>query len=263
MSNTDSVTLFQTQLVKIESDVLGQEKDDTVVLPLAFPFGDDWKYLNAEKFMVDYADIMIAPYYDQATLINKNAGEGVVTGNFPVYMSIYAGNTMNENETLELSQMIYSGVYVTGSQNSTTKVELKGTVFKTLVDEVEKIKDKQNELHKMMDSSLLKNELVKLQLGRVAIGIRKSDFIASANSKNAENSTQVYNRMMAVHRKKLLLLIILVVKLIRSVLDMLLETSLLSLWNMKKMVNSIQLTMNVDQTYHIILKSLMISVLQE
>lgn len=202
MSNTDSVTLFQTQLVKIESDVLGQEKDDTVVLPLAFPFGDDWKYLNAEKFMVDYADIMIAPYYDQATLINKNAGEGVVTGNFPVYMSIYAGNTMNENESLELSQMIYSGVYVTGSQNSTTKVELKGTVFKTLVDEVEKIKDKQNELHKMMDSSLLKNELVKLQLGRVAIGIRKSDFIASANSKNAENSTQVYNRMMAVHRKK-------------------------------------------------------------
>ena len=202
MSNYDNVTLFQTQLIKIESNVLGQEKDDTVVLPLAFPFGDDWKYLSSEKFVVDYADIMITPYYDQATMINKNVGEGVVTGNFPVYMSIYAGNTMSENEVLELPQMIYSGVYVTGSQNSTTKVELKGTVFKTLVDELDKIKDKQNELHKTMDSSLLKNELVKLQLGRVAIGIRKSDFIASANSKNAENSTQVYNRMMAAHRGK-------------------------------------------------------------
>ena len=109
---------------------------------------------------------------------------------------------MNENESLKLPQMIYSGVYVTGSQNSTTKVELKGTVFKTLVDAEGKVVDKQNELHKSTDSSLLKNESVKLQLGRVAIAIRKNDFIASANSKNAENSTQVYNRLMAVHRGK-------------------------------------------------------------
>lgn len=187
-------TLFQTQFVMIESNVLSDAKDEVVSIPLIIPNGPDWEYLKPEQLRIDYADVMITPYYDQAIQVNQTVGKGVVTGNFPIYMTVYAGNTMFEQEPTEISQMIYNGVYITGSQNSTTKVELKGTVFKTLGAEGDVV-DKEAQLHKWFDATQLNNKKVKLQLGRVAIGIRKDDFKAVTVSGSNESSSALYEKM--------------------------------------------------------------------
>lgn len=193
-SEISQATLFQTQFVMIESDVLSEAKDEVVSLPLIIPNGPDWDYLKPEQLRIDYADVMITPYYDQATMVNQTAGKGIVTGNFPIYMTVYAGNTMFEEEPTEISQMIYNGVYITGSQNSTTKVELKGTIFKTIGAEGD-VLDKEAQLHKWFDASQLINKKVKLQLGRVAIGIRKDDFKAINVSGSGESSCRLYEKM--------------------------------------------------------------------
>lgn len=193
------VVLFQSELVRLRSNVLGTAKDDIVTIPIYLPQGPDWENINCSQFMIDYADIMITPYYEESTMVNRVAYEkGMVTGNFPVYINVYAGNTIGEEkkpkEATQMNQMLYSGVYMTGAQTTTSKVELRGTVFKTVMAGDE-IFNKESVFHEWIDNELLENKNAKLQLARVAISLRKSDFKVAASSERPESSAAAYKRL--------------------------------------------------------------------
>lgn len=206
--NECETTLFQSQLVRLRSDVLSDAKDDIVTVPIYIPQGPDWEYLKPSQFMVDYADVMITPYYEETSMVNKIASEegGVVTGNFPVYINVYAGNTMGEEkdpqEATKMNQMLYSGVYMTGTQTSTSKVELRGTVFKTEFGSDGKIEDKDSIFHKWIDNQLLDNDKIALQLCRVAISLRKSDFHVSASSEHQNGMSATFRKLREIDRKE-------------------------------------------------------------
>ena len=201
-ANDCETTILQSKLVRIHSDVLSDAKDDIVVLPITIPDGPDWEYLKAEKILIDFADVMITPYYEETSMSNRTAyDKGMVTGNFPVYVNVYSGNTLGEEKDKEeaksMNQMIYTGVYMVGPQSNTSRIELRGTVHKTIFkdQEFKEYSDKEDIYHKWIDGSLLRNKETGLQLCRVALSIRKSDFKVAATSAKGESSSQVFRRI--------------------------------------------------------------------
>ena len=61
MSDTISkVTIVQSKLVRIISDVTDTTTNDNIVIvPITVPEGPDWQYLNSEDFKITTAQIRV------------------------------------------------------------------------------------------------------------------------------------------------------------------------------------------------------------
>lgn len=184
MSRTANVTLYQSKLVKIQSNVLNSDKDNMVIVPITVPEGPDWSLLRAEDFEITSGEIIIQPYYNGAMQVNRMVEDGTITGDFPIYMQFFTGNTYKEEQAEGMNELIYSGIYTKGTATTGTRATIKGTVYKTVVDTMDKEK-----MTGKIDASLLSNSKVNLQLGHVALSVRKEDFKVAASSVKKEDPT--------------------------------------------------------------------------
>lgn len=196
MSTESQVTFYQSSLVNIRSVITGDDDDNLIIVPITIPEGDDWKNLRAEDFRIDGVTFNVQPYYNNASMINKSVGDGVVTGDFPIYMQFFAGNTFDETSATNMNELLYTGVYVKGTSTTGATASLNGTVFKTILADGDKQK-----ANGFIDASLLSNPNVNLQLGHVALSIRKSDFKIAYKSNSDETPVEAMRKRLAAKGK--------------------------------------------------------------
>ncbi len=181
MQNPSTATIYQSKLFRIRADVAARDTEDVITknIPLVFPEGPDWKYIKTqcEKFRVDNVQIEVKPYYNFATAASAIV-PGKVTGDFPIYMSFYNGNTVGERDDADMASLILTGRYHKGSATSGVKADFSSEVFKTIFQNNgnEKTVVNKDTESGLFDGSLLSNENVALQLGRIGLSVRKDDF---------------------------------------------------------------------------------------
>ena len=180
-----SAKIVQSKFRRFRANVVGATKDFMYVVPVLFPEGSDWDSLNASKIQLEEVEVEMKPYYNFCTLAGAN--KGVVSGDFPVYMNFYTGNTALEPESYDMSKYILSGKYVVGSATTGVKARYGSLYYKTVVDKEPTANTTQDELKSSIvtkensdntiDNFLMENGKFILQKGRVVICLRKSDFI--------------------------------------------------------------------------------------
>lgn len=180
-----SAKIVQSKFRRFRANVVGATKDFMYVVPVLFPEGSDWDSLNASKIQLEEVEVEMKPYYNFCTLAGAN--KGVVSGDFPVYMNFYTGNTALEPESYDMSKYILSGKYVVGSATTGVKARYGSLYYKTVVDKEPTADTTQDELKSSIvtkensdntiDNFLMENGKFILQKGRVVICLRKSDFI--------------------------------------------------------------------------------------
>lgn len=181
MQNPSKATIYQSKLFRIRADVAAPGTEDVLTknIPLVFPEGPDWKYIKTqcEKVRVDNVQIEVKPYYNFATAASAVV-PGKVTGDFPIYMSFYNGNTVGERDDADMASLILTGRYHKGTATSGVKADFSSEVFKTIFQTVgnEKVVVNKDTEDDTFDGSLLSNENAALQLGRIGLSVRKSDF---------------------------------------------------------------------------------------
>lgn len=192
MSGTPlTAKIVQTKFRRFRANVVGATKDFMYVIPILFPEGPDWDDLHAAKIQIEEVEVEIKPYYNFATL--AGADKGVVSGDYPVYMNFYTGNTAGEDESRDMSKYILSGKYVLGSATTGVKARYGAIYYKTVLDGAitdkdqsaiedikSKIRNKEN-ADKTIDDFLLLSDSVILQKGRVVLCLRKDDFMMKTN----------------------------------------------------------------------------------
>lgn len=177
--------IVQSKFRRFRANVVGATKDFMYVVPVLFPEGSDWDSLNASKIQLEEVEVEMKPYYNFCTL--AGSGKGVVSGDYPVYMNFYTGNTALELESYDMSKYILSGKYVVGSATTGVKARYGSLYYKTVIDKEPSADTTQDELKSSIvtkensdntiDNFLMENGKFILQKGRVVICLRKSDFI--------------------------------------------------------------------------------------
>lgn len=180
-----SAKIVQSKFRRFRANVVGATKDFMYVVPVLFPEGSDWDSLNASKIQLEEVEVEMKPYYNFCTL--AGSGKGVVSGDYPVYMNFYTGNTALELESYDMSKYILSGKYVVGSATTGVKARYGSLYYKTVIDKEPTADTTQDELKSSIvtkensdntiDNFLMENGKFILQKGRVVICLRKSDFI--------------------------------------------------------------------------------------
>lgn len=183
--------IIQTKFRRIRANVVGATKDFMYVIPILFPEGPDWESLHAAKVQIEEVEVEMKPYYNFSTL--AGSGKGVVSGDFPVYMNFYTGNTAGEDESRDMSKYILAGKYVMGSATTGVKARYGALYYKTILAEgvdskdeaaienlKNKIRNKEN-ADKTIDDFLLFADNVLLQKGRVVVCLRKDDFMLKSD----------------------------------------------------------------------------------
>lgn len=179
-----TATIVQTKFRRFRANVVGATKDFLYVIPILFPEGPDWDSLNASKIDIKEVEVQMKPYYNFATL--AGAEKGIVSGDYPVYMNFYTGNTAGEPELKDFSKYILSGKYVMGSATTGVKARYGSLHYKTVLSETVEDKEstdlsgiianKENTDRTIDDFNLASKKII-LQKGRVVICIRKDDFM--------------------------------------------------------------------------------------
>ena len=187
--------IYQSELCRLRSDIMKAEGDYLFVQNLTFPDGDDWKALNAAQIDMISAEVEVKPYYNFATMAAN--GKGQVSGDFPVYVNFYTGNTVGEKVPMNFSKIILSGKYAKGSATTGVKANFGPEYFKTVFkqtptkeDEVTKsnIANKENSTGSI-DDFVAQSDSIVLQKGRVVVCVRQADFhVAPENFLSAPNS---------------------------------------------------------------------------
>lgn len=177
--------IVQSKFRRFRANLVGATKDFMYVVPVLFPEGSDWDSLNASKIQLEEVEVEMKPYYNFCTL--AGSGKGVVSGDYPVYMNFYTGNTALELESYDMSKYILSGKYVVGSATTGVKARYGSLYYKTVIDKEPSADTTQEELKSSIvtkensdntiDNFLMENGKFILQKGRVVICLRKSDFI--------------------------------------------------------------------------------------
>ncbi|EDR24662.1 hypothetical protein EDI_087100 [Entamoeba dispar SAW760] len=97
---------------------------------------------------------------DGYMVVNQSI-EGYVSGTYPVYIQAFSGNTFGETEATKMNELIFTDSIYKTVLNSETKEVINKEVIKG---------------NTVIDGSSLKNGTTILQLGHIAIAIRKDDF---------------------------------------------------------------------------------------
>lgn len=192
-----TTTVYQNNLYRVNADLLKAEGDFIFIDNLLFPNGPDWEGLNIEKFDIDNVEVEVKPYYNFATMAAQGAGK--ISGDFPIYVNFYSGNTVGDSVEMDFSKFILSGKYVKGSATTGVKAEFGGRYYKTVlstapesVSDITKqnIANKENATNTIDDYSAASDKTV-LQKGRVVVCIRTSDFkVPEENYLTAPNSSK-------------------------------------------------------------------------
>lgn len=190
-------TVYQSQLYRIRSDLIKAEGDYLFLNNIMFPEGNDWKALNYSKIQLRSVEVEVKPYYNFATM--SASGAGKISGDFPIYVNFYTGNTVAETVPMDFSQIILSGKYVKGSATTGVKAEFGSQYFKTVLAQKPQSEEdltKANIATKMNDTTTiddfnLDSDKVILQKGRVVVCVRQSDFhVPKENFLSAPNSSK-------------------------------------------------------------------------
>ncbi len=190
-------TIYQTQLYRVRSDLIKAEGDYLFINNMMFPEGEDWKALNYSKIQLRSVEAEVKPYYNFATM--SGSGAGKISGDFPIYVNFYTGNTVAETIPMDFSKIILAGKYVKGSSTTGVKAEFGSQYFKTVLATKPQSEDdlsKANIASKMNDTTTIddfncESDKVILQKGRVVVCIRQSDFhVPKTNFLDAPNSSK-------------------------------------------------------------------------
>lgn len=175
---------IETTLCRFKFDVTSMKDEYLFNFPLTFPSGSDWDALGMERFKIDSLKVSLTPYYNFTTPASR--APGVISGDFPLRVAIFSGNTAGEQEATSFSNFIRTGKYVLGRAYSGVSADFGDVVYKTVLAEkpesdadiqkLQDIVDKSNNT-RIIDASLLKNGKIVLQKGRLVICVRKQDLV--------------------------------------------------------------------------------------
>lgn len=188
------VTIRQSKLHRLRANIAEMTKEEAengmflFNIPVTFPEGPDWNDLKAEKIQITSCNVEVKPYYNFTTM--AGSGMGKVSGDFPVYLDFFVGNTVGEDDGTDMSKYILAGKYARGSATTGVRSTYGGQYFKTIFAEVPTTEDgvtrgnianKENAAE-TIDDVCLENARIVLQKGRIVIAIRKSDFMVMDKS---------------------------------------------------------------------------------
>lgn len=175
---------IETTLCRFKFDVTTMKDEYLFNFPLTFPSGSDWEALGMEKFRIDSLKVSITPYYNFTTPASK--APGAISGDFPLRVTIFSGNTAGEQQATTFSNFIRTGKYVLGRAYSGVSADFGNVVYKTVlakkpeseddIQSLQEIIDKSNNA-RVIDASLLKNGKIVLQKGRIVICVKKQDLV--------------------------------------------------------------------------------------
>ena len=200
--NYCKATLISRKMYRIVGDITKENKL-LVIIPLVIPEGPDWEWLDAEKFSISRITVRLDPYYTESSLTNRTIGNGVISGQIPLYVQFFNGNTYKENQPIDMSQIIYDGRYATGYSTSSFKITYDGKVFKTMVNEAGEVTNKEVVIDEAIDASLLENAKVNLQIGHVAVSVRPEDFKVNFNSVNNSSNEYMRKHMLSKEQREI------------------------------------------------------------
>lgn len=175
---------IETTLCRFKFDVTTMKDEYLFNFPLTFPSGSDWEALGMEKFRIDSLKVSLTPYYNFTTPASRTPG--VISGDFPLRVTIFSGNTAGEQQATTFSNFIRTGKYVLGRAYSGVSADFGSVVYKTILaqkpeseDDIQKLQDivdKSNNA-RVIDASLLKNGKTILQKGRIVVCVKKQDLV--------------------------------------------------------------------------------------
>lgn len=152
-------------------------------LPILFPKGDDWKALlsMASKVKFNAIDVRIKPWDN--FIVPGTDTKGVVSGDFPVYLVVYPGNTFNDkNEAMTISSACVNGKYAQGTRTTVISGSFPNIIYNTMSSDnsgdVTKILNK-NTITTSIDCEALESQNNVYQAGKVVVGIKPEDFVAT------------------------------------------------------------------------------------
>lgn len=190
-------TIYQSQLYRVRANLINSEGDFLFINNIMFPEGEDWKALNYSKIQLRSVEVEVKPYYNFATM--SASGAGKISGDFPIYVNFYTGNTVAEKVPMDFSKIILAGKYVKGSATTGVKGEFGSQYFKTVLDKKPTTEEdltkanvdlKDNDTTSIDDFNM-ESEKVILQKGRVVVCIRQSDFhVPKENFLDKPNSSK-------------------------------------------------------------------------
>lgn len=194
MSEGIAATIYQTELYRIRSEVIDAKKDFIFNVPIVFPEGEDWKALNYEKIQIDDVEIEVKPYHNFSTM--AGSGQGKISGDFPVYMTFYTGNTAGEETVMNFSKLLLTGRPARGTATTGVKVKYGAQYFKTVLSKVPEtegeikssIVNKTNDTNTIDDFNM-ESENVILQKGRVVVCVRHEDLMIKAKNLLTEGNS--------------------------------------------------------------------------
>lgn len=174
----------ETTLCRFKFDVTTMKDEYLFNFPLTFPSGSDWEALGMEKFRIDSLKVSLTPYYNFTTPASK--APGAISGDFPLRVTIFSGNTAGEQQSTKFSNYIRTGKYVLGRAYSGVSADFGSVVYKTVlaqkpeseedIQKLQDIVDKSNNT-RVIDASLLNTGKIVLQKGRIVICIKKQDLV--------------------------------------------------------------------------------------
>ncbi|EMD45264.1 Hypothetical protein EHI5A_180220 [Entamoeba histolytica KU27] len=123
--NLSEGTVCQTYSVRIECNVADSEDDrEMVIVPLILGQGTDWDKINPEMFQIKDINITINSYYQNSMIVNQSI-EWYISGDYPMYVQAFAGNTYNEGDATKMNELIFTGIYLSAKRKKKEGVEEK------------------------------------------------------------------------------------------------------------------------------------------
>ncbi|EAL43418.2 hypothetical protein CL6EHI_020890 [Entamoeba histolytica] len=161
--NLSEGTVCQTYSVRIECNVADSEDDrEMVIVPLILGQGTDWDKINPEMFQIKDINITINSYYQNSMIVNQSI-EWYISGDYPMYVQAFAGNTYNEGDATKMNELIFTGIYLSAKSNSTIRSNFKSkNIYKTVINTDDKIQTVNKEVISRgtgIDESLIKNPM--------------------------------------------------------------------------------------------------------
>lgn len=174
-------TVRNTKCYRLRYDLIQGEGDQVVNIPVLLGEGIDWQKLldMAVKVKVEDVTVRVKPWDDFIT--PGGEAEGYVSGDYPIYMVMIDGNTLNDNEAKTISTAALSGRYAQGRRTTgltgTFGDKLYLTTYKNEYEEgVEPVVQQKTTTDKPIDSEQFTSKFNLYQSGKILVGINPENF---------------------------------------------------------------------------------------
>lgn len=175
MDKYASCVLKSAKQLELRYDLVQEKGDQVLNIPIVFPEGDDWQALMKNAARVNIMDVKVKVRPWDNMIIPNSTDAGYVSGDFPVYLVVYPGNTTKDDEGMTISTACINGDYASGTRTTAINGSFAKAVYRTLLDKDGDVVSK-DKIITSIDCDIFKKDNNVYQSGKIVIGIKPEDF---------------------------------------------------------------------------------------